>query len=222
MSEDSDTNNVNENTNDKQEQLKQKLKDMGLMSEDGHLPARKQTSFFRSKWFLLIVIIAVVGFWYWVSEKDSSEHKAGTNSGSGDRLSLNNPNAMHPPQNPYFHPLPHAQTDQANMHERFAPPPDPYFHPLPPPGTADINTAKDKESSRGDNQSTENNAEIMTAQRYPYPAHPAYPPHWSPPAYYRPPPPPVFYGMPYFPPPYYGRPYYPAYPTPYSPPYPPR
>ena len=190
----------------KQEELKEKLKDMGVMQDENEkraAPAEETVSFLKSQWPVLVAIIAVMlfGWFYVLSDETQTAITTVANKGAGTTATQ----SPDPYQAPGYPPAPYPYNEMP-------PPPMPDY--LPPGSSPSANGANGEVSE-------------ATGAMPPVPQEPwadpmhrgddrfGPPPGWRP---YGPPPPgPEYYGPP---PPYYGQQIYGPPPgwDPYGPP----
>jgi len=205
MSEEKDASSENQNEPHAKlnaDEIKEKLKDLGVMQDENAAPQRKKSSFLKGKWPVLVAVVAAMILWWWVT---------GTEQSSDELVSDETQ-----PVTTIPHSLPGEGNQPAGPPPYTMPPPPPAYPPVardadgrlaPPPGAmpdAYYPQQRNVPGSRSDD-------------RYgPPPGYGAYPPpQW--PGYYGPPPGygygPGYYGPApgwggYYPPPMYYRPGY--------------
>ena len=211
MSEEKDTSNENQNEPHAKlnaEQIKDKLKDLGVMQDENAAPKSKESSFLKGKWPVIVAVVAALILWWWVTGTEQPTEELVSDESQQQVTSI--------PQS-----LPGEASQPAG--------PSPYGT-MPPPPTypqvardADGRWAPPPPSPGSMPESQWNEPVSRSDDRFgPPPGYGAYPPpQW--PGYYGPPPGygygPGYYGPApgwggYYPPPmYYGPPtgYRPGY-----------
>lgn len=211
MSEEKDT------SADKQEELKEKLKDMGVMQDENDTspaPAEKKFSFLKSQWPVFLAIIAVMLFgWLYVFNDETQTTTTTVADKGADSTTIPSP---YPYQTPGYPPPPYPQGD--------VPPPPPNFPygDVPPPQPDYLPPGYGENGAKGEVSKPTGATGAGSIPQEPW-ADPMHrgddrfgpPPGWGP--YGPPPPAPRYYGPP---PSYYGQPYFGPPPgwNPYGPP----
>jgi hypothetical protein len=49
------------------DEVKEKLKDMGVMQDENTIPTKKASPFIKEKWLVLVVVVGVLVFWWWIA-----------------------------------------------------------------------------------------------------------------------------------------------------------
>ena len=219
MSEEKET-----SSDDKGSKLKHKLEEMGVMRDEAQQPSEQSHSFWQGKLPVIIVVFLAVVFGWWYTQ-----HKRAEMSSQAQQYSGPPSGATYPPgYNPYGSPPPgwsnSPRTDReevgssatASMPPGWRGPANRYddrYGPPPP------NWPNSPRAGGEDTGSTATAPPMPPGWRGPgnrYDDRYGPPPGWRP-AY--PPPPPVYYGYPYYgPPPNYPYPYYRGYNEPMPPP----
>lgn len=178
-----------EPTADKGSKLKLKLRKMGVMRDDNAGPADKSQSFWHGKEPVIIVVFLALVFGWWYTQRANSPAAPGTQ--------------YSPP----------SQATGYPPGQGYGPPPRGQSYG-PPPGWANgpRGDSSGRPSANAGNDTYSTPPQAPPGWRGPgnrYDDRYGPPPGWRP---VYPPPPPTYYGYPYYgPPPNYPNPYYPGY-----------
>ncbi len=177
-----------------QEELKDKLKDMGVMQDEHSAPHAKKKSFLKDKWLIIFAVVVALGFWWWYT--DSQEATDTVADSSGDNTSTI--------ATPYPQPLPQSNYQTADNY----PTPPAYPSPYPNPYAQNYPYGPAPDADKSSESAPQSElSEPPQNGRWDYPQNRrddryGPPPGWGPYGY---PPGPGYYAPP---PQYYGQPYY--------------